>query len=160
MKIQQIPNFIFEATSQFFFEFYITLPCHEKSLFCTFLVKTIWFLQKETIKVQHFRLSTAQVKFHQIFTLIGSFCWKYTKSQLKNTEELFLWKVMQNLKENQFVVSKMTRGWWILIQVLTSLNNLHFDWLLPCKIYKASPEKVQMSYLSWHWRVMQNLKKH
>ena len=43
----------------------------------------IWFLQKEPIKVQNFRLSTAQVKFHQICTLIGSFCWKYIKFQLK-----------------------------------------------------------------------------
>ena len=42
----------------------------------------IWFLQKEHIKVQNFRLSTAQVKFHQICTLIGSFCWKYIELQL------------------------------------------------------------------------------
>ena len=44
----------------------------------------IWFLQKESIKVQNFRLSTAQVKFHQIFNLIGSFCWKHIKLQVKN----------------------------------------------------------------------------
>ena len=43
----------------------------------------IWFLQKEPIKVQNFRLSTAQVKFHQICTLIGFFCWKNIKFQLK-----------------------------------------------------------------------------
>ena len=35
------------------------------------------------MKVQNFRLLTAQVKFHQICTLIGSFCWKYIKFQLK-----------------------------------------------------------------------------
>ena len=33
--------------------------------------------------VQTFRLSTAHVKFQQICTLIGSFCWKYIKVQLK-----------------------------------------------------------------------------
>ena len=44
----------------------------------------IWFLQKEPIKVQNFRkMSTAQVKFHQICTLIGSFRCKYIKFQLK-----------------------------------------------------------------------------
>ena len=35
------------------------------------------------IKVENFRPSTAQVKFHQICTLIDSFCWKYVKFQLK-----------------------------------------------------------------------------
>ena len=33
--------------------------------------------------MQNFRLSIAQVKFHQICTLIGTFCWKYIKFQLK-----------------------------------------------------------------------------
>ena len=35
------------------------------------------------MKVQSFRLLTAHVKCHQICTLIGSFCWKYIKFQLK-----------------------------------------------------------------------------
>ena len=43
----------------------------------------IWFEQKEPIKVQNIRLLTAHAKFHQIFTLIGSFCWKFVKFQLK-----------------------------------------------------------------------------
>ena len=42
-----------------------------------------WFEQKEPIKVQNFRLSTAHIKFHQIYTLIGSFCWKNIKFQPK-----------------------------------------------------------------------------
>ena len=37
----------------------------------------IWFWQKEPIKVQNFRLVTAHMKFYQICTLIGSFCWNY-----------------------------------------------------------------------------------
>ena len=40
----------------------------------------IWLLQKELIKLQNFRLSTAQV---MICTLISSFRWKYIKFQLK-----------------------------------------------------------------------------
>ena len=35
----------------------------------------------------------------------------------------------------------------------------HFDRLLLSKSYKVSAKKVQKSYLSWHWRVMQSLKK-
>ena len=55
----------------------------EISLLYFFSWNFIWFLQKEPTTVQNFRLSTAQVKFHQICTLIGSFCWKYIKFQLK-----------------------------------------------------------------------------
>ena len=42
---------------------------------------------------------------------------------------------------------------------LKSLKNLHFHWFLLCKVFNVWPKKVQRSYLSWHWRVMQNLKK-
>ena len=51
-------------------------------LYC-FSWNFVWFRQKEPIKKQNFRLSTAHVKFHQICTLIVSFCWKYIKFQLK-----------------------------------------------------------------------------
>ena len=56
----------------------------DRTLLYCFSQDFIWFLQKEPIKVQSFReISTAEVKFHQICTLIGSFCWKYIKFQLK-----------------------------------------------------------------------------
>ena len=48
----------------------------------------IWFRQKKPIKIQNFRLSTAHMKFYQICTLRGSFCWKYVKFQLKSIEDL------------------------------------------------------------------------
>ena len=38
-------------------------------------------------------------------------------------------------------------------------ENLHFDVLLLSIAYKVSAKKVQKSYLSWHWRVIQTLKK-
>ena len=38
-------------------------------------------------------------------------------------------------------------------------KNLHFDGLLLSIAYKVSAKKVQKSYLSWHWRVIQTLKK-
>ena len=37
--------------------------------------------------------------------------------------------------------------------------NFYFDRLLLLKIYKISAEKVQRSYVSWHWRVVKNVKK-
>ena len=47
------------------------------SLLYLFSWNIIWFLPKEPTTVQNFRLLTAQVKFHQIWTLIRYFCWKY-----------------------------------------------------------------------------------
>ena len=41
----------------------------------------------------------------------------------------------------------------------TSLKNFHFHGLLLTKVFIAWAKKVQRNYLSWHWRVMQNLKK-
>ena len=84
--------------------------------------------------------------------------YKISSKKVRRSYVSLHWRVMQNLKKNWFV-SKMTRIWWILIRALKSLKNLHFDWSLLCKVYNVWPKKVQRSYLSWHWRVMQNLKK-
>ena len=111
--------------------------------------------------MQNFRLWTARVKFYQICNLIGPFCWKYIKVQLKKYSGYvsWYWRVVQNFLRNKFFVSKMTRIWWILIWALKGLKNFHFDWSLLCKVCNVWPKTVQRSYISWLWRVMQNLKK-
>ena len=38
-------------------------------------------------------------------------------------------------------------------------HNLHFHWFLLCKVFNVWTEKVQRSYLSWHWRLIQNLER-
>ena len=64
--------------------------------------------------------------------------------------------MMQNLKRNWLVISKLTWGiWWILIRALESLKNFHFNVLLLSKVYTAWVKKVQRSYLSWNWRQIQ-----
>ena len=99
---------------------------------------------------------TVQMKFHQIFTLIGYFCWEFIKFQLKKVSKKYVsryQRVVQNLKKNLFCVSKTTRIWWILIRALKSLKYLHFDWSLLCKVYNVWPKTVQRSYISWNWRI-------
>ena len=65
------------------------------------------------------------------------------------------WRMMQNLKRNWFVISKLTWGiWLILTRALESLKNFHFNGLFLNKIYIVWAKKVQSSYLLWHWRVM------
>ena len=149
MKVHPISHVIFESTSQFFFKLCITLQCHWRSVFCTFLAETIWFLQKEPTTVQNFRLSTAQVKFHQICTLIGYFCWKYIKFQLKKVWRSYVsWyqRVVQNLKKNLFFVSKMTRIWQIFIRTLEKCQNRYFHGILLSKVENVWATNLQRSY--------------
>ena len=37
-------------------------------------------------------------------------------------------------------------------------QNLHFNGVLLTKVYNTWAKKLERNYLSWHWRVMQNLK--
>ena len=70
------------------------------------------------------------------------------------------WRMIKKLKRNWLVVLKLTWGTsQILTRALESLKNLCFNWLLVTKVYIVWATKVQRSYLSWHWRVMQILKK-
>ena len=67
---------------------------------------------------------------------------------------IMILKSGKKLKKNRFFWI-----WWILIWALKWLKKLHFHWSLLCKVYKVWPKKVQRRYISWYWRVMQNLKK-
>ena len=67
------------------------------------------------------------------------------------------WRVIQNLERNRHVVSKLTWGiWQILTRALENLENFDFNGLFLSRVYIAWAKKVQRSYLSWHWRVIQN----
>ena len=80
----------------------------------------------------------------------------------KFTEKLCViqWRMKQKLKRNWLVVLKLTWGTsQILTRAFESLKNLSFNWLLVTKVYIVWATKVQRSYLSWHWRDMQILKK-
>ena len=93
----------------------------EISLLYFFDQNFIWLRQKEPIKLRNFSLFTAHVKFHQISTLVGSFYCKHVKFKLKQYVS-WHWRVIQNLKKNWFVVSKITRFWWNLTWTLEILK--------------------------------------
>ena len=65
--------------------------------------------------------------------------------------------MMQNLKRNWFVISKLR--WEILTWTLENLKNLCFDGLLLTEVYNVWAKSVQRSYVWWHWILIQNLKK-
>ena len=131
---------------------------------CTFFCwNFVWFGQKGIIKVQNFRLSTVHAEFHQICTFIGSFCWKYIKFQLRKYRGVMSHDIKERCKiwrKTDFSFHK----WWILNLVNFGLStwnfqNFYFDWFLLCKVYNVWAKKVQRSYVSWHWKAMQILKK-
>ena len=66
---------------------------------------------------------------------------------------------MQNLKGNWLVARKMTRNLVSFHASSRKSENLHSDGFLLSKADKVSDEKLQKSYVSWHWRVMQSLMK-
>ena len=131
----------------------------EVTLLYFFSWNCTWFEQNEPIKVQNFRLSTAHVKFHQICTLIGSLKYNILAKKYRGVVSHDPEDWCKIWKKTSSVVSKMIVIWWNLTRALKSLQNLHFYLLLLCKVFNVLPKKVQRSYLSWHWKVMQNLKK-
>ena len=96
----------------------------------------------------------------KICTLMGSFCPKHNVSARKFQRNYLSWhwKVIQNFSENRLMAWKMTRN---LVNFHASNWNWQFalDGFLLSKGYKVLHEKVKKSYLSWHWRVIQTLKK-
>ena len=70
------------------------------------------------------------------------------------------WDVVQKMEEELTCCFEIDRGTSrIWIQPLESLKNVFFNWLLVTKVYIVWATNVERSYLSWHWRVMQILKK-
>ena len=86
---------------------------------------------------------------------------KVYKFHLKSTEELCLVTLKSDAKfeEKPFCCFKNGKN-LVIWSEHSRLKYLHFDWSFSCKLYNIWPKKkVRRSYLSWHWRVMQNLKK-
>ena len=96
-------------------------------------------------------------------TFMGTFCSKHIMFQLEIFKELC---VMTMNGVTKFK-GKLTCGLKNDIRNLINFHassrkseNVHFDRILLVKAYKKLDAKVQKSRGSWHWRVMQSLKKY
>ena len=97
--------------------------------------------------MQKFRLLTAQVKSHQICTLIGSFCWKCIKFQLKKYRGV----ISQDTEE----WCKIWRKTKLLSQKWQEFGEFWsepFDWFLSCK-------HITFDLQKYKGVIFQNLKK-
>ena len=98
----------------------------------------------------------------KISTLMGSFCPKHIKFWWKRTEELCLMTLKSDAKFEEKLTLGSKNGMRNLINFNASSGkskNLHFDVLLFSVAYKVSASKGHKIYFSWHWRVIQTLKK-
>ena len=106
--------------------------------------------------------------FHQ--TPLKCQNWNFDKTLLSKVENLWAsnlqwsyvlwqWRMIQKLKNNWLVVLKLTWTSQILTRALEKSKTFFcFNWLLVTKVYIWAT-KERRSYLSWHWRIMQILKK-
>ena len=81
---------------------------------------------------------------------------------LKFTEELCIMTMKNDAKFEEKLTCCFkieTTFWQILNWAFECLKNLHFNEILLTKVYNVWAKKVQGSYVYWHWRLMQNLKK-
>ena len=92
--------------------------------------------------------------------------WNFDKILLSKVENVWAsnlqwiyvswkWKVTQKLKRNWLVILKLTWTSQILNLALKKSKN----WLLVTKVYIVWATKIRRSYRSWHWGVIQILKK-
>ena len=103
-----------------------------------------------TTPLVHFHPTTQKSKN---FTSMSYFCPKYLRFELQKYRRVIFHDTEQWCKiwiNPDLVVSKMTwRIGWTFIRALKSL--------FLAKVY-VSVGKLQRNYVSWHWRVLQNLK--
>ena len=80
-------------------------------------------------------------------------------TNLKSRYVWWHWRMIQNLKGNWLIWKLAEEIWQVLTREFESFKNLHFNGKLLTKVFNVWSKKVQQSFISWYYRVMQNLKK-
>ena len=122
IKIRQIPHVIFQTKSQFFFKVWITLQCHEKSFFCTFLAETLYAIDKS---------STSKCKFSD-FPLLAL---KFTK---------FLMSFLEARVSQPFFTVMIDRYILAIQQIVSHEEQLWFSFWFVAIFWTELPQK------RWH----------
>ena len=96
--------------------------------------------------------------FHFDWILLSKAC-KDLDQKIQKSYVSQHWGVMQSLKKNLLLIPKRTWGIWWISSKHSQVQKFHFDGLILSKVYEVWAKKIQRSYLSWHWTVIQNLNK-
>ena len=118
-----------------------------------------------------FQVSSWKPKILHFGGFLLSKSYKFSAKKVQKSYFYWHWRMMQILRKNWLVVPNMT--WEILrifTQTLKSLK-ISFWWAIFLQKYrwvifydteqwyKVSAKKFHKNYVSWHWSVMQNIKK-
>ena len=147
VKIHQISYILFKARSQSSLNFasLVRAMIDNSSVLFQLKLYMIWRIwAHQSPKLQTFNCSlkiSRNLHFDSRFLLLKVY--KILVKKVQRSYVSWSWWLMQNLKKNWSVVSKMTRIWWNLTRALKSLQNLHFYLLLLCKVFNVWPKKVQ-----------------
>ena len=113
-----------------------------------------WHEELGELSLEHSKVSKI---VHWLALFVQNICFSQ-----KILEEL----CVMTLKDDAKFKGKLTCGLKNALRNLIKFHgssrkswNSNFDGLLLSKAYKDLDEKVKKSYVSWHWRVMQSLKK-
>ena len=91
------------------------------------------------------KFSSGHVRKSKNWDFHGILLFKVENLWAQNLRESFVWwqwRMIQNLKRNWLVSSKLTWGIWrILTRALENLKNLHFNGLLLNKVYNVWAKK-------------------
>ena len=91
-------------------------------------------------------------------SIFDRLCLKYTRFELQKYREIIFswhWPVVQTLNKSWPCGLQNGMRNWVDFQ---KSEKLYFDGLLLSKRYNFLATKCHRNYVSWHWRVMQNLK--
>ena len=95
--------------------------------------------------------------FHGIFS---SKVYEIWAKKIQRSYLLWHWTVMENLNKLWPWDFKNEMRNWVNFHCNTQKSEkLYIDGLFLSKAYNVSARKFQRDYVSWHWRVMQNVKK-
>ena len=105
-----------------------------------------WHQEFSKFSPQHSKVSKLGLWWDPFIENLGA--WNY----LQKSYVLWQWRMMQNLKRNWLVVSKLTWGVWRILTRAKS-KKVALDGLLLTELYNVWVKKEQSSYVWWHWRL-------
>ena len=145
VKIHQIPYILFEARSQSSLNFasLVRAMIDNSSVLFQLKLHMIWRIwAHQSSKLQTFNCFlkiSRNLLFDSRFLLLKVY--KILVKKVQRSYVSWSWWLMQNLKKNWSVVSKMTRISENLTRGLKSLNNLEFHWFMLCKVFNVWPKR-------------------
>ena len=133
-----------------------------KHFLCTFLVEILYISSTGTYQstnLVRFYVSSWESKISHFDGLLLSKTYKDSVKKVQKSHLSRRWRVMQSLRKTNLLFQIWHEEFSECLPNYSKFWQFHFGELFFPKVYKVWAKKIQRSYLSWHWTVMQNLNK-